>query len=149
MALRTTAVAAPLTAGLAAAGVAGFQAAALSPATVAPLAASVALVAAAPVLPSARSSAVSVGYLIAVGSGLLAGLVLTDTFAIPVAAGIAVGLMLITDQMHPPAVAAGCLIASLDTRSLAVAAVTLLGAGLIAAGCWVVAVARDRTTASA
>jgi CBS-domain-containing membrane protein len=127
--------AALLTALVAQAGLAAGGALDVGAAPAIPLVASLALVAAAPTLPSARPSAVLGGYAIAVGSGLLLGLTLPSWLALAAAAGIGVWFMLLTRLMHPPAVAAGCLVVAQHAGdALIVSAVVLLGAMLIALG---------------
>jgi CBS-domain-containing membrane protein len=91
------------------------------PAPAAPLAATLALVVATPGAPAARPRAVLAGYALSTLAGLLttASLDVATTpgpwwraaVAITLGTGLAVALMARFDALHPPAAAAGCVVA--------------------------------------
>lgn len=90
------------------------------PGVAAPLAASLALALATPTAPAARPRAVLGGYALSVLAGIVAAAVLgpvgpgpwwRDTAAVALGAGLAVALMIGLDALHPPAAAAGCVVA--------------------------------------
>jgi hypothetical protein len=123
----------------------------------APLAGSFSLVLATPAVPAARTRAVLGGYAAAVVAGLATAAVLgtgavsvtglwSDIAAVVLGAGLTVALMRPLDAFHPPAAAAGCLIALQPLRDWPVALVLLLAGGAVAA-CAIAVRARVRSTA--
>jgi CBS-domain-containing membrane protein len=124
--------------GLTAAGAAAVAAAGTAigagPAVSAPLAASFALVATNPALPSARPRTVLAGHVLAVVGGLVAvKLAAPGPLAVTIAAALALMLMLATRTLHPPAVACGCVLALQPSHHLPIAVLLLTAAVLLAA----------------
>jgi CBS-domain-containing membrane protein len=113
------------------------------PAPAAPLAATWALVAATPAVPAARPRAVLAGYALSTLAGLLASAALGlaappgpwwhAAVAIALGAGLAVALMAGFDALHPPAAAAGCVVALEPLLHWPVALVMVAGGAAVAA----------------
>ena len=84
----------------------------VSPVVAAPLAASLALVAATPTAPAARAGVLLAGYAAAVASGIaVSATSLVPAAAVAIAATLGTALMVLLDRLHPPAVAAACVTA--------------------------------------
>jgi CBS domain-containing membrane protein len=111
------------------------------PGPAAPLAATLALVVATPAAPAARPRSVLAGYALSTLGGLLAGAVTGAAIpspgwgpavAIALGAGLAVAFMARFDVMHPPAAAAGCVVALHPVLHWPVALVVLAGGAAVA-----------------
>jgi CBS-domain-containing membrane protein len=110
------------------------------PGPAAPLAATLALVVATPAAPAARPRALLAGYALSTLAGVLASAALgaaTDsswraTGAIALGAGLAVALMARFDALHPPAAAAGCVVALQPVLHWPVALAVLAGGAAVA-----------------
>jgi CBS domain-containing membrane protein len=112
------------------------------PGPAAPLAATLALVVATPAAPAARPRSVLAGYLLSTLGGLLAsavaGLVTSPdswwgvALTIALGAGLSVALMARFDALHPPAAAAGCVVALHPVLHWQVALLVLAGGALVA-----------------
>jgi CBS-domain-containing membrane protein len=125
------------------------------PGAAAPLAATLALVVATPAAPAARPRAVLGGYALSTLAGLLSTAVLgaaapeatglwwRATAAVALGAGLAVALMVRLDALHPPAAAAGCVVALQPLLHWPVALLVLAGGAAVAGG----AAIRVRTAA--
>ena len=115
------------------------------PGAAAPLAATLALVVATPAAPAARPRTVLGGYAVSTAAGLMATAVLgaatpeatglwwRATAAVALATGLAVALMARFDALHPPAAAAGSVVALQPLLHWPVALV-VLAAGAAVAG---------------
>jgi CBS-domain-containing membrane protein len=112
------------------------------PGPAAPLAATLSLVVATPAAPAARPRVVLAGYALSTLGGALAsgalGLATTPApwwraaAAIALGAGLAVALMAGFDALHPPAAAAGCVVALHPVLHSPVALVVLAGGAAVA-----------------
>jgi CBS domain-containing membrane protein len=115
------------------------------PGVAAPLAATLAVVVANPAAPSARPRTVLSGYALSALAGLLATATLgaaapeattvwwRTTAAVALGAGLAVALMTRFDALHPPAAAAGCVVALQPVLHWPVPLVVLAGGAAVAA----------------
>jgi CBS-domain-containing membrane protein len=110
------------------------------PGPAAPLAATLALVVATPAAPAARPRALLAGYALSALAGVLASAALSPATdpslhaigAIALGAGLAVALMARFDALHPPAAAAGCVVALQPVLHWPVALVVLTGGAVVA-----------------